>query len=165
MSNTKEHVNLSRLLSKPTTYTMFSVWIIGETPLITHAWSEKARREMLQKQVKATRGGRDLRDPEADFVSSLYEISEGVYGFPAMAFKNAILSSAHKDKGIPRTAVMSALWINAEIVRTRPALAGAVCDMVSGSTRRPPSPIGRSLRLGHFASPGSLTQRCCLPIP
>lgn len=121
--------SLSAILSKPTTYKLFSVWIVGDTPLITHAWSEKAKREMLQKQVKATRGGREARDPTADFVSSLYEMGDGAYGFPAMGFKNCILSVAHKDKGIARTAVMSALWIDADIVRCRPAFAGAICDM------------------------------------
>lgn len=121
--------SLSAILSKPATYKLFSVWIVGDTPLITHAWSEKAKREMLEKQVKATRGGRTARDPEADFVSSLYEIGEDRYGFPAMGFKNCILSVAHRDKGIARTSVMAALWIDAEIVRARPAYAGAICDM------------------------------------
>jgi hypothetical protein len=124
-----EQVSLASLLSTKTTYKGFSIWLVGDTPLITHAWSEKARREMLQKQVKATRGGKEARDPQSDFVSSLYEIGDGAYGFPATGVKNCILASAHKDKGIARSAVMSALWINAEMVRTRPALAGAVCDM------------------------------------
>jgi hypothetical protein len=122
-------VSLSAALSKAVEFKRFSVWLVGDTPLITHAWSEKARREMLQKQVKATKGGREVRDPEADFVSSLYEIGKDAYGFPAMGVKNCILSSAHKDKGIARTAVMSALWIDADMVRARPALAGAICDM------------------------------------
>ncbi len=122
--------SLSAILSRPSTFRLFSVWIVGDTPLITHAWSEKARREMLAKQVKATSGGRSQRDPEADFVSSLYQFdNDGHYGFPAMGLKNCLLSVAHKDKGIARSAVMSALWIDAAIVRARPALAGAVCDM------------------------------------
>jgi hypothetical protein len=121
--------NLTSALSRKVPFKKFTVWIIGDTPLIVHAWSEKAKREMLEKQVKATRGGKEKRDPEGDFVSSLYEMSEGVYGFPATGIKNAILSSAHKDKGIARSTVMQALWIDADMVRVRPALAGAICDM------------------------------------
>lgn len=121
--------SLSAVLSKKTTFKLFSLWVIGDTPLITHAWSEKARREMLAKQVKATKGGKAAREPEEDFRSSLYELGEETYGFPAMGFKNAVLAVAHKDKGIARSAVMAALWINAHMVRTRPALAGAICDM------------------------------------
>lgn len=122
-------VSLSAALSKEVQFKRFAVWLVGDTPLIVHAWSEKARREMLQKQVKATKGGRDVRDPEADYISSLYEMGDGIFGFPAMGVKNCVLSSAHKDKGIARTVVMAALWIDAEMIRTRPALAGAVCDM------------------------------------
>ena len=124
----KTPISLASLLSKKPTFISFTFWIVGLTPLIVHAWSEKARREMLGKQLKATKGGKEQRDPEADFVSSLYEMPGG-YGFPAMGIKNCILSGAHKDKGIARTAVMSALWLDAEIVSTRPALAGAICDM------------------------------------
>jgi hypothetical protein len=133
LSNAHEHDeaprSLSAVLSKKAVFKRFSLWVCGDTPLITHAWSEKARREMLAKQVKAVKAGREARNPQEDFVSSLYEMGDGVYGFPATGFKNAILSVAHKDKGIARSAVMAALWIDAEMVRSRPALAGAICDM------------------------------------
>lgn len=121
--------SLAASLSKKPTFKSFSVWLVGDTPIITHAWSEKAKREMLSKQVKATKAGKEARDPNADFVSSLYEMGDGSFGFPATGIKNCILSAAHKDKGIARSATMAALWLNAEMVRTRPALAGAVCDM------------------------------------
>lgn len=129
-----EIVNLGALLSSKAIYQDFKVWLVGDTPLITHAWSQKAKLEMLQKQVKATKAGKEARDPHEDFVNSLYEMGTDkagklVYGFPVMGFKNAVLSSAHKDKGIPRSVVQSALWLDAEMVRVRPALAGAICDM------------------------------------
>lgn len=131
---TTEPLNLAGILSTKATFQPFRIWLVGDTPLITHAWSHKAKLEMLQKQVKATKAGKEARDPQADFVSSLYEMGKDehgreMFGFPATGVKNAILSSAHKDKGIARSAVMSALWIDAQMVRTRPALAGAICDM------------------------------------
>lgn len=125
----KGQVNLGSLLSTKAVFQAFKIWLVGDTPLITHAWSQKAKLEMLQKQVKATRSGKEARDPQADFVSSLYEMGDGTFGFPATGVKNCILSAAHKDKGIARSAVMSALWIDAQMIRTRPALAGAICDM------------------------------------
>lgn len=121
--------SLTAFLSTKMPFHKFTVWIVGSTPLIVHAWSEKAKREMLQKQVKAVRSGREERNPQADFVSSLYEMGDGKFGFPATGVKNSILASAHKDKGLARTAVQGALWIKAEMVRVRPALAGAICDM------------------------------------
>lgn len=112
-------------------FATFSVWIVGDTPLITHAWSEKARKQMLDKQVGAVKTAKkEPRNPEQDFVDSLYKMpQEGVYGFPAMGIKNCLLSAAHKEKGIARSTVQAALWIDSEIVATRPALAGAVCNM------------------------------------
>lgn len=118
----------AQLTVKPT-FKTFSVWLVGDTPLITHAWSEKARREMLGKQVKATKAGKEARDPQQDFVNSLYQMGDDTYGFPVTGIKNCILSAAHKDKGIARSSVMAALWLEAEMIRTRPALAGAICDM------------------------------------
>jgi hypothetical protein len=149
--------NLGAVLSKKAVFKSFSVWLVGDTPLITHAWSEKARREMLQKQVKATKSGKEARDPQADFVSSLYDMGDGGYGFPATGIKNCILSAAHKDKGIARSAVMSALWINAEMVRTRPALAGAICDMplvriYSGDPEMREDPVNLGKGLNKIAS-------------
>ena len=122
-------INLGALLSTKPIFQSFHLWLVGDTPLIVHAWSQKSKLEMLQKQVKATRAGKEARDPQADFVSSLYEMGDGSYGFPATGVKNCVLSSAHKDKGVARSSVMQALWIDAQMVRTRPALAGAICDM------------------------------------
>ena len=124
-----ESVSLSRALSTKPIFKSFSIWLVGETPIITHAWSHKAKQEMLAKQVGATKAGKAKREPEQDFVDSLYEMGDGIYGFPVTGIKNCILSAAHKDKGVPRSAVMAALWLNAEMVRVRPALAGAICDM------------------------------------
>lgn len=124
-----ENVNLARFLSAKPSFGWFSVWLVGQTPLITHAWSEKAKREMLSKQAKGIKAGKDARDPTADYVASLYRMADDVYGFPAMGIKNCILSAAHKDKGLPRTTAQSAFWIKHEMVRVAPALAGAICDM------------------------------------
>lgn len=131
---TSERISLGQLLSETSPVKQdFGFWLIGNTPLISHAWSQKAKLEMLRKQTGATRSAIEKRDPEQDFLDSLYEMGdvrgEKFYGFPVTAIKKAIWSCAHKDKGIARTDVQAALWLDAEIVRVRPALAGAVCDM------------------------------------
>ena len=124
-----DHTNLAELLSVKPIFKTATFWIVGDTPLITHAWSHKAKMAMLQKQVKATTPGREKRDPQADFVSSLYEMRDGVFGFPVTGVKNCLLAAAHKDKGIARSAVMASLFLEAEMVRVMPALAGAICDL------------------------------------
>lgn len=128
-------VDLASLLSSATTFMAFDVWVIGLSPLIVHAWSSKAKIEMLSKQVKAIKGkGREQRDPEQDFVSSLYNMPDDhlgrkAFGFPATGLKKSILTVAHKDKGLARSAVQSSLWINAEMVRVQTAFKGAICDL------------------------------------
>jgi hypothetical protein len=125
-----QSASLGRMLSTNPRIQQFNFWIVGDSPLIVHAWSEKAKREILSKQTKSLRGeGRDVRDPEQEFKASLYEIGPDKYGFPAMAVKNAIVDECHKDKGVPREHARRALWIQAPFYKVAPAKAGAMCDM------------------------------------
>jgi hypothetical protein len=131
---TSERINLGALLSeKKSPMQNFILWLVGDTPLICHSWSQKAKLEMLKTQAGATKSAKEKRDPEQDFVDSLYRMpkkgQKDVYGFPITAVKKAILSCAHKDRGVPRSDVMQALYLSAEIVRVGPALAGAICDL------------------------------------
>jgi hypothetical protein len=129
IESTGTRIELGEMLSEKAPVQEFALWVVGHTPLISHAWSEKARTEMLRGQSGATRASKEKRNPEEDFLNSLYMIDKQTYGFPVTAVKKAILSCAHKDRGIPRSDVMAALWLDAEMVSTRPAYAGARCDM------------------------------------
>ena len=91
-----------------------TIRIVGDTPLIMHAWSEKAKREMLEKQMKETKTkARDAKNPVEDFIRSMYwltpmpqefteeaffkAIDEGArFGFPVTAFKQAAISAAYR---------------------------------------------------------------------
>lgn len=51
--------------------------IVGDTPLIMHAWSEKAKKMMLDAQMKKTKGKvKEARSPVEDFISSMYWLTE-----------------------------------------------------------------------------------------
>lgn len=96
--------------------------IVGETGLIVHAWSEKARREMLEiQQGKAKGKKKDFKNPVREFIQSLYwldgtpdvpknateeeaelifkdAIAKGArFGFPAVAIKKAATSAAYRQ--------------------------------------------------------------------
>lgn len=122
-------ITLTAAYTKKTKWVRFQQWLAGTSPLICHAWSEKAKREMLAKMVKAVKVTKEERKPEQEFSDSLYELAKGQYGFPVTAVKKAIIGQAHKDKGIAKTTVMAALWLDYEMIQARPALAGAICDM------------------------------------
>jgi len=77
-------------------------------PLVVHNWSEKAIREMLQKQMaaKAIVKAKEPKDPEADYRASLYLIdSTGKerYGFPAAAFKESMVRAVKMLKDTKQT--------------------------------------------------------------
>lgn len=50
----------------------FELTLVGDSPLIVHAWSEKAKREILDKQMKVAKTKvRSVRNPAGDFIDSL----------------------------------------------------------------------------------------------
>ena len=64
---------------------MMEITLIGDSSLICHAWSKKAKQEMLDKQMKKAKQAKPAKDPEQDYKDSLYEHPEGGYGFPSVA--------------------------------------------------------------------------------
>jgi hypothetical protein len=65
------------------------ITIRGLAPLICNRWSEKAKKQMLDKQTKAAKLAKEAKDPDADYRASLYPYPGGGYGFPSVAFKAA----------------------------------------------------------------------------
>lgn len=50
--------------------------ISGDSPLIVHKWQEKAKKEMLDKQMKKASSGKEAKNPVSDFVNGLYWLDE-----------------------------------------------------------------------------------------
>ena len=98
------------------------ITIVGETPLIMHCWSEKAKRQLLEaQQGKSVGKKKAYKNPVKDFIESMYwldgqpEIPEGAteedcvkifddaiakgarFGFPAVAIKKAATSAAYRQ--------------------------------------------------------------------
>ena len=99
---------------KPLDIKEVNIKIVGDTPLITHAWSEKAKRMMLETQRKTTKTkGREIRDPFDEFINSMYWLTEvpesteeafesaikngAKWGFPVSAIKAAGNASAYRN--------------------------------------------------------------------
>lgn len=55
---------------------LLKVNIIGDSPLIVHKWQEKARKEMLDKQMKKASNGKEAKNPASDFVNALYWLDD-----------------------------------------------------------------------------------------
>jgi len=91
--------------------------IVGDSPLLVHAWDEKVKKDMLDKMIgKAKVKARDMKDPVREFINSLYwlegkpegfteqdfeealESGKAIWGFKSVAFKSAAVSGAYRAK-------------------------------------------------------------------
>lgn len=114
------------------------IHIVGDTPLIVHKWSEKAKKEILDKQMKKAKAkGHDAKDPVADFIDTIYwldnepeeKTEEGFakalddgarFGFPATAFKQAAIMGAYRAGVNMTTTIMKgAFHIDAEYIEIK----------------------------------------------
>lgn len=106
---------------KPIEVKKFKIKLVGDTPLIMHAWSEKAKREMLDAQQGKKKGKKkEFKNPVFDFINSMYWLTDkpdvtcdmseeecekrfteaindgAVFGFPVTAIKQAAISAAYR---------------------------------------------------------------------
>lgn len=132
--------------------------IKGDTPLIVHNWSHKAKQEMLDKQMQKTKAPMRAKNPVEDFIESAYwirgkpeeytepafedAVSSGArFGFPVVAIKAAAISGvyrmgASKDKA----SVQGAFFI-----RHDAAVGSFLLSEIKGA---PPSPREDMVRVG-----------------
>jgi len=107
---------------KPVEWEYLTVRVIGDTPMIMHAWSTKAKREMLEAQQGKKKVKKDKvpKNPVFDFIESMYwlegkpDVDERMseeeceklfieavqngarFGFPDVSFKQAGNSAAYR---------------------------------------------------------------------
>lgn len=112
----------------------FTLKIIGDTPLISHAWSQKAKLEMLNKQKKKASNGKEIRRPHVEFANSLYWLTpkpnldnmtdeeaeelldkiipQSKFGFPTIAFKKASVDAGYQQCSLKKkTTALGAIQI------------------------------------------------------
>lgn len=89
----------------------------GDSSLICHAWSEKAKRQMLDKQMKKAKQAKEAKDPEQDYRDSLYPHPDGGYGFPAVAFKAAAVDACSSIEGVTKVEARGAFHIIGDMVK------------------------------------------------
>jgi hypothetical protein len=95
---------------------ILNIRLVGDSPLICHAWSHKAKEQMLSKQMKKAKQAKEAKDPQRDYEESLYKLEEGGYGFPSVAFKSAAVSACRYADGVKMTEARGAFHIIGEMV-------------------------------------------------
>ena len=110
-----------------------TVRVIGDSMLVTHKWSEKAIKMMLDKQTKQAKTAKQAKVPEEDFLSTLYCLDDAEpthhklkngkvhaksasFGFPAIAFKKAAVDAASFVDGVTKVAARGTFQVIGELV-------------------------------------------------
>ena len=113
------------------------IHVKGDTPLIVHKWSEKAKKEIRDKQMKKETTKKEAKDPVADFIDTLYWLDgepeektmEGFekalangarFGFPATGFKQCAIMGAYRlGADIKTTVAKAAIIIPCEYIEIK----------------------------------------------
>ena len=100
---------------KPINLKFTEIRIIGDTPLIVHAWSEKIKKEMLDRQMKKAKNAKGAKNPEEEYLASFYRLPDGRYGFPAIGFKAAAVSAGGRfAEGMKMTELRGSFFVLGE---------------------------------------------------
>lgn len=145
--------------------------IIGDGGLICHAWSAKARRAMLDKQMKKASAGKTAKDPWADFCETLYwldgmpenpseeDVEGGRFGFPSVAFKSAAVTAVTSIGSMTKVMARQCFHIVGEYVELLgppPSMREDMCRVGMGTAdirhRAEFQPWGAILRVQHNAN-------------
>ena len=98
---------------KPIKKRKFQITIKGESPLVMHAWSEKAKAMVRMTPQERKKLPKVERTPEQTAHECAYRMDDGSFGLPIDAFKKAITEAAHVDYGVPKKLIRSAFFIEA----------------------------------------------------
>lgn len=88
--------------------------IIGQTPLIPHRWSDKAKRMMLDKQQGKAVTKKAPKSPEDEAHAATYWLEDGSPGMPATAFKSAIADAARHFDGVTMVMLKQSVFVIGE---------------------------------------------------
>lgn len=104
----KKNESTQVITIKPVKVSKARITLVGDTPLIIHAWSEKAKKEMLESQTKnkKEKKAKEIRDPFAEFMDALYWVTPKPTEHTPEAFEAAIAAGA--KFGFPTTAIKQA---------------------------------------------------------
>lgn len=97
--------------------------IKGRTPLIVHNFGEKARKMILDNQQGKKTKQKEFRNPEQEYLNSLYRMGDDRYGFPVTGFKAATVGAARFYGGaIKMTELRQFLFFGGEITPHDPQM-------------------------------------------
>ena len=103
--------------------------LVGDSSLISHAWSDKAKKMMLDKQMKRAQQAKEAKSPEQDYIDSLYwygtkpakptlqDVEKAAFGFPTIAFKAAAVDACSHVDGMTKVIARGSFHIDGDLIR------------------------------------------------
>lgn len=82
------------------------------SPLVIHAFGEKAKAEIRAKQQKRAKTAKEARDPEAEFTAAKYIDAAGRECAPVTAIKKALVTAATAMDNLTKVALRQALFVS-----------------------------------------------------
>lgn len=110
---------IQKIVIAPIEIKLMQITIEGITPLIVHNWSEKARKEMRDKQQKKANKAREAKDPQAEYLAALYTHEEGWTGIPASGVKGCLVNACRMVNGLPMTLAKRMLYVHADATNAK----------------------------------------------
>lgn len=92
------------------------VSIIGQTPLITNRFGEKAMQQIEDKQQKKAKVAKEARKPEEEFADHLHPIGKDKYGFPAVGIKKALVVAGGRFADEKMTHLRGAINVMGDLI-------------------------------------------------
>ena len=108
-----------KLVIKPPNIQTVTFELVGTSPLVQCAFGEKARKEMAEaqrqgsQQRKKERGKKAPKDFRALYLEALHVSTEGWFGHPASAFRQALVSAC-RTGGVTMSLAKLAVTIEAD---------------------------------------------------
>lgn len=81
--------------------------------LVVHAFAEKAKQEIRDKQQKKAKKAKEERNPEAEFLAARYLDAQGRECVPITALKKALISAATAFDDLTKVGLRQALFVDA----------------------------------------------------
>jgi hypothetical protein len=102
------------IVVQPPNIKTLNVEIEGTASMIQHRFSEKAKRQILEKQMKKAAKKKEARKPEKDFEAAKYLNKNKEIAFPALCIKQAIVGAARNVDGLPMTVLRGAVFVRGD---------------------------------------------------
>lgn len=108
----------------PINKSRFKVTIVGDSSLISHHFSDRSKKAVLDNAMGKARGAKEPKNPERDYKESFYLTADGKPGFPASGIKKACVDACSFIEGITKVEARGAFYILGDIlpIKGRPQM-------------------------------------------